>query len=161
MKRASLLNLGIAGLSFGAITAAGVLQSAWHLQPCTMCIVQRYVFLVVGLLALGRLLGVEGKAAAASRGISNLVALIGVLASLRVQWAISVPSATCGRDKVAALLNNLPWVDSWPALFEATGVCGDPVPPVLGLPFHVWSLTIFISLLLMTWRAGQASALNP
>lgn len=157
MKRATLLNLGIAGLSFGAIAAAGILQSAWHLQPCTMCIVQRYAFLVVGLLALGRLLGADGKAAVVSRATSNLVALIGALASLRVQWAISVPSATCGRDKVAALLNNLPWVDTWPALFEATGVCGDPVPPVVGLPFHVWSLAIFIIVLLMAWRAGRAA----
>lgn len=157
MKRANVLNLGIAGLSFGAITAAGFLQSAWHLQPCTMCIVQRYAFLIVGLLALGRLLGVDGKVAVVSRGTSNLVAIVGVLAALRVQWAISVPSATCGRDKVAALLNNLPWVDTWPALFEATGVCGDPVPPVLGLQFHVWSLAIFVLVLLMTWRTGRAA----
>ncbi|KVP40067.1 disulfide bond formation protein B [Burkholderia ubonensis] len=157
MKRSTLLNLGIAGLSFGAVAAAGILQSAWHLQPCTMCIVQRYAFLVVGLLAFSRVV-VEGRVAMVTRIASFLGAIIGILASLRVQWAISVPSATCGRDKLAAFLNNLPWVDAWPSMFEATGVCGDPVPPVLGFQFHAWSFALFVVVLLLTWLSGRHAA---
>lgn len=157
MKRAFRSNLLIAGLAFGAVGVAAALQAAWHLQPCTMCILQRYAFLVIGFLALGRLRYADGSAALVSRAVSNLAAAVGLLASLRIQWVISVPSATCGRDKVAAFLNNLPWVDTWPSLFEATGVCGDPVPPVLGLSFHGWALMLFTTILLLTWRAARPS----
>jgi len=151
MKRPVLLNLTAASLAFGALGTAVSLQWAWNLQPCTMCILQRYVLLLLGLLALVRIRWPGRELASATRAVATLVAAVGVLASLRVQWAISVPSVSCGRDKVAAILNNLPWVDAWPSMFEATGVCGDQVPPVLGIPFHGWSALLVLVVLVLTW----------
>jgi disulfide bond formation protein DsbB len=42
-------------------------------------------------------------------------------------------------------------------MFEATGVCGDKVAPVLGLPFHAWSAILFVALGVLLWK-GRAAA---
>lgn len=155
MMKPHMQMLIVAGLSFGAIGAAYALQQAWRLEPCTMCIVQRYAFLVIGFSVLGE--AAPGRALALVTRLASLTAvLIGLAASVRIQWAISVPSLTCGRDKVASALNGAPWVDWWPAMFEATGVCGDKVAPVLGLPFHAWSAILFVALGVLLWRCGAA-----
>jgi disulfide bond formation protein DsbB len=150
-----LRNWTIAALAFGAVAVAYSLQTAWNLEPCTMCIVQRYAFLVIGVGAVGPYVLSEGF-----RPLwpytSTLASVIGVLASIRIQWAISVPSMTCGRDKVAAALNGAPWVDTWPAMFEATGICGDKVAPVLGLPFHGWSALLFVLAGVLVWFRRRA-----
>ncbi|HDR9103483.1 TPA: disulfide bond formation protein B [Burkholderia vietnamiensis] len=152
LSRMARANLAIAVISFGAVTAASYLQSAWSLQPCTMCIIQRYAFLVIGVLALVRG-AVGGRSDLFFRFFGALLAFVGALASAKVEYALLVPSDICGRDKIAAFLNHLPWVEHWPALFKATGICGDNVPPVLGLPFHIWSLALFAVLSLL-WTSS-------
>jgi disulfide bond formation protein DsbB len=146
----------MAGIAFAALAIAYNLQVQWALEPCTMCIVQRYAFMVVFVGTVGHYVLHEGYrrvwpyTSAAAVGI-------GLLASARIQWAISVPSVTCGRDKIAAALNGVPWLDWWPTMFEATGVCGDKVAPVLGLPFHAWSAILFVALGVLLWK-GRAAA---
>lgn len=157
MMRRMLLDTAIAALAFGALAAANHYQAAWHLQPCTMCILQRYAFLAIGLAIVGRYF-VNEVLIPVWRPLSMLATVVGITASVKIQWAISVPSMSCGRDKVAAFLNGLPWVDRWPDMFEATGVCGDPVPPVLGIPFHVCSLLLFGLILVLSIAAARAGA---
>jgi len=154
MKHIDRVNRETASIAFGAVAVACLLQHAWHLQPCTMCIIQRYAFLFIGILALCRMKA-SGSAAAVLRAATNFCALVGIAASIKIQWAISVPSSSCGRDAVAAFLNGLPWAKAVPPLFKATGVCGDYVPPVLRLQFHVWSLLFFAVILLVTLYAGH------
>jgi disulfide bond formation protein DsbB len=152
LNRMARANIAIAVISFGAVAAASYLQSAWSLQPCTMCILQRYMFLTIGALALARC-ALDGRGDSFFRLFGALCAFVGIWASLKVEYAILVPSDICGRDKIAAFLNQLPWVEPWPALFKATGICGDYVPPVLGLPFHIWSLLLFAVLSLL-WTSS-------
>lgn len=140
----------VAALAFGALGTAYSLQQTWNLQPCTMCIVQRYAFLILGLGAAGRVL-LAHPLTEMLRWAAWPAIAAGLFASARIQWAISVPSMSCGRDKIAAFLNDLPWVEWAPNAFEATGICGDPVPPVLGLPFHVWSAVLFLAIAVLVW----------
>jgi disulfide bond formation protein DsbB len=154
VNRIERVNRETAGIAFGAVAIACLLQHAWHLQPCTMCILQRYAFLFIGMLALCRMKA-NGSTAVALRAVTNFFALGGVAASLKIQWAISVPSSSCGHDAIAAFLNGLPWAKAVPALFKATGVCGDYVPPVLHLQFHVWSLLFFSLISLVTLYTGH------
>lgn len=148
MTRPMWRYLAISAVSFGAIGVAHSLQVAWALAPCTMCIAQRYAFAAMGVTALIRAFLPENKGFVLGL-LLNLFAVVGLLASARIQWALSVPSVSCGRDQLADFLNELPWVSHWPTMFEATGICGDTVPPVLGLPFHIWSAMLFT--LFMSW----------
>lgn len=154
MTRIEKLNLEIARLAALAVAIACLLQHAWNLQPCTMCIVQRYAFIFIAPLACCQVKA-RGWVATALRVATSLFALVGIAASLKIQWAIWVPSSMCGRDKFAAFLNDLPWAKAVPYLFKATGVCGDYVPPVFYLPIHIWSLLVFSLMLLVTLYAGR------
>lgn len=139
-----------AALALGSVINARVLQALWGLQPCSMCILQRYALLMI---AVASLLGAvrPQRGACSWRWLITLASATGVAASLRIQWALSGPSVSCGRDAWSAFLNGLPTAQWWPGLFEVTGLCGDKVPPVLGVPFHIWSLLLFLGLALLAW----------
>ena len=150
MNQARWLAATSAALSLGSVVAASVIQGAWGLSPCTMCILQRYAFLALGAFSLMATC-IPEKVGLLARACMSLLALVGLAASMKIQWALWTPSESCGRDALANLLNDLPTAQQWPAVFEATGLCGDKVPPVLGVPFHVWSLMLFAGLLVMAW----------
>lgn len=150
MPRLRWLAAASAAMSLGSVAVACSLQILWGLQPCPMCILQRYALLVIALASLLSALYPE-RGVRALRWLITVAALAGVAASLRIQWVISVPSATCGRDAWATFFNKLPMAQWWPGLFESTGICGDKVPPVLGVPFHIWSLLLFLGLALLAW----------
>lgn len=141
------LTLAIAAISFSAVIAAVLIQSNWNLRPCTMCIIIRYAFLGIGVLSLMSLVRVPILRKVGLIG-SGLVAALGAIPVYMVNAAIHNPSDTCGKDRVAAFLNGLPWVDWAPRVFEATGVCGDSIRPVMGLAFHNWALVLFLTSLI-------------
>lgn len=150
MMRGRLGGAGVAVLSLGAVVSASMIQASWGLQPCTMCITQRYAFLISAALGMLQVF-LYAKVERPLRWALSLVALCGMLASARIQWALSHPGGVCGRDAIANFLNDLPTATQWPAIFEATGVCGDKVPPVLGIQFHVWSFSLFLAFVALAW----------
>lgn len=150
MTPARWLAAASAALSLGAVATASVIQGAWGLSPCTMCILQRYAFIALGGFSLVTLC-YPAKVGRLARAVMSGLAGVGMAASVKIQWALWVPSGSCGRDALANFFNDLPTAVWWPHLFEATGLCGDKVPPVLGVPFHIWSLMLFAGLLVLTW----------
>lgn len=137
-------------LPWVAVLAALCLQFAWGLEPCTMCILQRYAFLALAAFAIFCAVarGVVSRLMVSMVAVATSIAGLGI--SLFIQKKIMTPGEACGRDRLAAFLNDLPWVDVFPQLFEATGMCGDPVPPVLGVQIHAWSFLLF-TLLALFW----------
>lgn len=145
----------VAAASFGAVLVALFMQHGQGLQPCTMCIIQRYAFIFIGLSAifaafspyrwLRLILSVSGV----------LVALGGVGAALRNLWVMAHPDILCGRDPIEVFLNGLPPAQWFPKIFVALGLCSDPIPPLLGLPLPAWSLIgllLLAALMLMSLR---------
>lgn len=125
----------VAFFSFAAVIIAVSLQQAWTLYPCSLCISQRYTFLALGLVALSRF-------AAPSmdkwlRYVHVLVSWTGIGLAAKNCYVLIFPSVTCGRDAIADFINDLPMAEAWPAIFKATGMCSDPVPPVAGIPFQI------------------------
>lgn len=154
---ASLLSLSAA-----ALIAAVFLQAAWALYPCSLCILQRYAFLGIGLGAALLLVANRPWAHRAGMAIAGLSAAGGAWAAVKNLWVLKYPSPSCGRDPVAQFLQELPWVQAWPAMFEPTGMCSDPIPDVLGLSFPAWALLCFAATLTLlgvsAWlRAKSAS----
>lgn len=135
-----------AGASFGAVLVALFMQHGQGLQPCTMCIIQRYAFLFIGIAALLAALSPYRWLRFILSISGVLVALGGVCAALRNLWVMAHPDILCGRDPVEVFLNGLPPAQWFPKVFMALGLCSDPIPPLLGLPLPAWSL---IGLLLL------------
>ncbi|MBU3668037.1 MAG: disulfide bond formation protein B [Rhodocyclaceae bacterium] len=123
-----------------AMTAALIMQFGRGLQPCTMCIIQRYAFVIVGFCAFFawtlpfRLI----RVVLVVLGIAG--ALVGIGAAIRNLWVMAHPEVLCGRDPVELFLNGLPTAQWMPEVFVASGLCSAPIPPLLGLSLPAWSL---------------------
>jgi disulfide bond formation protein DsbB len=138
-----------------ALAEALFMQHGQGLQPCTLCIIQRYAYTWVGLWALVALcLPLRSiSQIAATAGI--LGAIGGIIAAGRNLWVLAHPDILCGRDPVEIFLNSLPTAQWLPKVFVASGLCTSPIPPLFGLAFPVWSLLgllIFAVLLGLTLR---------
>lgn len=126
--------------ALGAVAAALYMQHAQGLQPCTMCILQRYAFVWIGFCALLALILPfrPWRVLVVFAGI--LGAFGGVAAALRNLWVMIYPEILCGRDPLELFLNGLPTAQVLPGVFVASGLCSSPIPPLLGLPLPAWSL---------------------
>jgi protein dithiol:quinone oxidoreductase len=129
----------VAALLFGLY-----LQHVVGLEPCPMCIVQRYAMLLVGLLAgltaLARNRGVQ-------LGGSFLVLLaagFGAFTAARQSWLQWYPPevASCGRD-FYGMIETFPLQRVIPMIFKGSGDCSKIDWTFLGGSLANWSFVAF------------------
>ena len=123
-----------------SVSVALYMQHGKGLQPCTMCIIQRYAFIWIGLCALFALVLPFRPARILLSVMGIIGALGGAVAAARNLWAMYHPEILCGRDPVELFLNGLPTAQWLPKVFMALGLCSDPIPPLFGLALPTWSL---------------------
>lgn len=128
-----------------ALLAFGLyLQHAVGLEPCPMCIVQRYLFILVALAA-----GVgAGLPAAATRWAAGLMALLsftGAGVAARQSWLQWFPPevTTCGRD-LFGMIESFPLKRVIPMVFRGSGDCSAVDWTFLGLTIANWSFLNFV-----------------
>lgn len=139
-------------MSVLALSVATYLQYAWSLNPCSLCIGQRYAFLFIGV-AGALLFSAPRGLQLPAMGLATVAAVGGLGLAARNLWVQLYPSPSCGMDALANFLNELPWVSLWPGMFEATGMCSDVIPNVLGVSFPGWALLGFaVTLMLLCAR---------
>src|SRR5260221_4560443 len=105
----------------GLIGFALYLQEEIGLDPCPLCILQRYAFIVIGLVALiGAIHGPRrGPALKIYGTLTGLFALAGGGTSVRQVWLQHNPpkSVSCGAD-LEGLLQSLPLSQALPQIFS-------------------------------------------
>lgn len=129
---------------FGLVAAGMELQHLLRLAPCPLCIFQRLIYLVIGLVALagvllpgGRLLWSVLIAALASGGVA--------VAGYQT-WMQAFPhlATECSYSDPNAIERLVDWLGmEWPSLFLATGFCTSRDWEFLGLSMANWSLLVF------------------
>jgi disulfide bond formation protein DsbB len=144
-RRAVITGLlaAVALLSFGAVAVALVSQHAFAMEPCPWCVLQRLIFLAIGLLAL---LGLAWRGGAGSRiaaSLGLLLALAGIGAAIW-QHFVAARSQSCNltlADKIvtATQLDRL-----LPDVFEARASCADAAVSLLGIPYAFWAALVFL-----------------
>lgn len=136
------LNLGLAVIAFAGLGGALWLQHGMGQDPCPLCILQRYVWLKLGVFfAIAACFPRSRKVFGWMLGFATITGLFGVAVAVRQWWVLNYPSATqCGRDAVEAFVNDLPMAHWLPSVFESRGFCTDVFPPMLGLSLPTWSL---------------------
>lgn len=139
-RRFRLLALAAGLIALGLVAYALYLQHVDYLDPCPLCIVQRYAFILAGLAALGAAAAGPSALGRGFTGLGALFALGGAGTAGWHVWILRHPATDCGRDLVEAVVNNLPTARWWPEVFYAGGLCGFPLPPVLGVEIPVWSV---------------------
>ena len=135
----------IAMLAFGLY-----LQHVMGLEPCPMCIVQRYALILVAV--------VTGITAFASRrgllvtgsGVMVLIAGLGAFVAARqsfLQW-YPPQEASCGRD-LYGMIETFPLKRVIPMIFKGSGDCTKIDWTFLGLSIANWSYIAFVGFALL------------
>jgi len=136
-------------LACAGLMAYGLyLQHAQNLEPCPLCILQRYAFITVGLVALAAALHGPGRVGQAIYGL--LVALAagtGAGIAARQTWLQHNPPNVldCGPD-LAYMLDAFPLSQVLPKVFKGEGDCAKVTWTFLGLSIAEWALVWFVLL---------------
>ncbi|HWZ47593.1 MAG TPA: disulfide bond formation protein B [Herbaspirillum sp.] len=155
MKPSKSLLLFVAFVSLALLGAALYLQYGKHMQPCPLCIIQRYAFAALALLCI--LFAILPQAATRfGAGLATLAALAGAGTAIWHLWVVAHPGTSCGIDPMETALNHIPTARLMPFLFNADGFCTTPYAPIFGLSIPAWSLIWFLVLALMLGRAAFA-----
>ncbi|MDM0023778.1 disulfide bond formation protein B [Variovorax saccharolyticus] len=155
----------IAMLAFGMY-----LQHVVGLEPCPMCVVQRYALVLVAVFTgLGAASG--GKALRVAGMLLALVAALGGAYTAASQsWLQWYPPevVTCGRD-IYGMIETFPLQRALPMIFRGAGDCSQVDWTFLGLSIANWSFIAFagfsvlllvLLLVLLFRRAAPRQALR-
>ncbi|MDL9997620.1 disulfide bond formation protein B [Variovorax sp. J22P240] len=149
----------VAMLAFGMY-----LQHVVGLEPCPMCIVQRYALVLVAIFA--------GLAAASNRrGLQVTGSLLGLIMAVggaytaaRQSWLQWHPPevVSCGRD-IYGMIETFPLQRALPMIFRGAGDCSQIDWTFLGLSIANWSFiafTVFAVLLLALLFRRQSGSVS-
>jgi disulfide bond formation protein DsbB len=131
---------------FGSVAMALVAQHRFGMEPCPWCVLQRVIFLAIGLVGLlGALLPNQRIAQLLLGWVGVGLALAGSAAAL-YQNLVAAKSASCALTLADRIISSL-GLDRWqPEVFEVRATCADAAVSVLGVPFEIWSLLLYLAL---------------
>ena len=135
----------VAMLGFGLY-----LQHVVGLEPCPMCIVQRYALILVAIVAAVTAFTGRKTLRAAGASLMVLVAGLGAFVAARqsfLQW-YPPEEASCGRD-LYGMIETFPLKRVIPMIFKGSGDCTKVDWTFLGLSIANWSFVCFVSIALL------------
>jgi disulfide bond formation protein DsbB len=134
----------VAAVSVGLLAFGLYLQHVVGLEPCPMCIVQRYALVLIALVAaLGAALKARGGHIATA-GLMVLLAGFGAFVAARQSWLQWNPPevASCGRD-FYGMIETFPLQRVIPMIFRGSGDCSKIDWTFLGGSIANWSFVWF------------------
>ncbi|WP_341678417.1 disulfide bond formation protein B [Niveibacterium sp. SC-1] len=138
--------LGAVALICIGLLGFGVVLQQWkHVEPCPMCIMQRYAFVAVALFALiGATLRLPLGGQKTLAALSTLAGLIGLGIGVRQSWLQWFPPKflECGPD-LEYLINSFPLGQALPKIFAGSGDCSRVDWTFLGLSIANWAVIWF------------------
>jgi disulfide bond formation protein DsbB len=129
----------------GLIALAIFLQEQEGLDPCPMCILQRYAFIAVGIAALAAAIqGPQGLALKIYGAIVAAVSIAGAGVAARHSYLQHFPPKveTCGAD-LDFIVNTFPLSQALPKIFAGSGSCSKVDWTLLGLSIPEWAFVWF------------------
>ena len=135
----------LAMLAFGLY-----LQHVVGLEPCPMCIVQRYALVLVAVIAALTAFAHRKGLLVTGAGLMVLLSGFGAFVAARqsfLQW-YPPQEASCGRD-LFGMIETFPLKRVIPMIFKGSGVCTKIDWTFLGLSIANWSFVAFAGIALM------------
>ena len=127
-------------------------QYELNMDPCPLCILQRVVFIAMGLIFLiGALHAPQGGGRWIYSGLASLIALVGIAISSRHLWIQSLPAdqvPSCGAPLgylIETRAGNGGLIGVLVKVLSGSGECAK-VQPILGVPMPAWALLWFVLL---------------
>jgi disulfide bond formation protein DsbB len=151
---AGTLLAGIALAAAGSVALALVSQHVYDMQPCPWCILQRLIFAVIAVVAL-LALALRGLGRRLAAALIVGLALAGIAAALW-QNRVAAKSESCNLTLADRIVSGLQ-LDAWlPEIFQPRASCIDAAVDLLGVPYELWSLALFVALGAAALRALSA-----
>jgi len=140
--------LAVAGLlGFGYY-----LQYVEYLDPCPLCMTQRFFYYLIAFTAMLALFAVRRVLWQKTMAIFMLLASVGgIVTAGRHVWLQQLPPELvpeCGPG-LEYWLDNMPYLKTLELLFKGDGNCAE-VDTVLGVSIAIWSLGAFVLFALTT-----------
>lgn len=140
-------------VSFGLVCGGVAMAELLRLAACPLCIIQRMLYLTLGLISgLGLLAGGTVGRRLAALGMTAVAGTGAFVAGYQVWIQRFARGVSCTGDE--------PWWEAFvnwageqvPLLFQPNGLCSDPAWKFLGLSIAEWSLMAFTALLVLSLR---------
>ncbi len=152
--------LAIVALISLFLAVALVLEYAFHMEPCALCLTQRLFFMLAGMVAmLGMVAPTPSRAFPVATAIT---ALIGVGFALRQLYLYLLPPEqvpACGAP-ITRLIEYAPFMDVFTAMTQGTGNCAEASFPFLGMNMPGYFIPLgafagYLLILLLVYRQLQ------
>lgn len=144
--------MGAMGIVCFAMLAFGLyLQHTVGLEPCPMCIVQRYLLLLVGIFCVLAALMSRSVGFIVWGSLASVSAICGAFVAARQSWLQWYPPevASCGRD-LYGMIENFPLQRVLPMIFKGSGDCSKVDWTFLGGTIANWSFIWFVFFALLS-----------
>ncbi len=156
MKNPRLIFVATFATCAGLVGFGLVLQHVRGLEPCPMCILQRYAFVAIAVIAL--IAAIHNPRIIGRRiygGLLALAAIAGGGVAIRHVYLEHNPPQIfdCGAD-FGYMLESFPLADLLPMIFKGTGDCTKVLWRFLGLSIAEWALIWFAIFLIAAFYAA-------
>ncbi len=128
-----------------AVGIALFTQYRLDMQPCPWCVLQRLLFVLVAIAALPGLLVRQTLVRRISAGGVLVFSLCGAAAALW-QHFVAASSTSCNRTLADQIVTGLGLDESMPHVFGAYASCAEAARNLVGVPYALWSLALFVVL---------------
>ncbi len=146
------------GLCGALLVGALIMEYAFAMAPCPLCLMQRIWFFFAGLIAFAGLL--HNPRWGIYPLLTILASLVGMGFSIRQLWLQSLPPdqvPACG-PSMAYMFENFPLLEVLTLMTQGTGDCAQVSWQFLGLTIPGWALLGFVAVVVLAvlqWRAGS------
>lgn len=143
------LGLTLFGVCAGLLAFGLYLQHIKGIEPCPMCIMQRYAMTACGVLGLlAGLHNPRGRGVLVYGALLTLAALAGAGVAARQSWIQWYPPAVseCGPG-LEYMLESFPLSSALPMIFRGAGDCSTVDWTLFGLSIANWSFLVFATIL--------------
>lgn len=144
--------LVVAIVAASLVFAIYYLEGILYLEPCPLCMVDRAILVLIGLLALIALMhNSSGIMLWIYTGLGSLFAGLGIAVSARHIWLQGLPPdqvPECGPD-LSYMLDVFPLAEVIKKVLSGSGQCAEVSWTFLGLTIPQQTLLLFILLLVM------------
>jgi protein dithiol:quinone oxidoreductase len=127
------------------------LQHVKGLEPCPLCVMQRYAFVLIGLVALLAALHGPKRTGIRLYGVGTAIgALLGIAVAVRHVWLEHLPKdqvPSCGPG-LDFIMESFPLSKALPMIFKGSGECANVTWRFLWLSISEWALAWFAAFFL-------------
>ncbi|MGE3318325.1 MAG: disulfide bond formation protein B [Candidatus Berkiella sp.] len=146
--------LALTALALLVVAGSFILQYGFKLQPCSLCIIDRALVMVMVVIFLVAFFHNPKKVGQLIYGLLGfLVAVAGIAVTARHLWLLQLPPdkvPECGPG-LSYLLETMPFQEALMVIFKGSGECAKNVPYFLGLSLPSWTMIAFILLAMASW----------